>query len=117
MPKLAKRTPEKHCETCGAILRRNRFNGRLEDFGAFTRRRFCSLSCANSREKGGNSSTTYHRRAGKHRKTACEKCGRTHWRLHVHHKDETPANNLPGNLQTLCPSCHKLSHVRGSMAI
>ena len=112
MPKSAKPTPEKHCETCGVILQRARFNGRLEDLGAFRKRQFCSLSCANSREKGGDSSTTFHRRAGKHRKTACENCGVPHRRLHVHHRDENPANNEPANLQTLCPSCHKLSHLK-----
>lgn len=112
MPRSAKSVPAKRCENCGSDLLRRRFNGRLEDFGAFTKRRFCSLSCANSRERGGTSSTTYHRRAGKHRRTACESCGRSHWKLHVHHRDETPANNSPTNLRTLCPSCHKLSHMQ-----
>lgn len=114
MPRSPKPTPEKHCETCGSTLQRGRFNGRLEDFGAFTKRRFCSLSCANSREKGGTSSTTYHRRAGKHRRPVCESCGKPHRKLHVHHRDENPANNAEGNLKTLCPSCHKLSHVRAT---
>src|SRR5215475_6492727 len=99
MPQSAKQTPEKHCEICGSILRRKRFgSGVLEDFTAFKKRRFCSLSCANSREKDGNSLTTYHRRAGKARKPACERCGKMHPRLHVHHNDGNPANNVPDNL-------------------
>ena len=108
----AKTMPEKRCESCGALLRRKRFNERLEDAGAFMKRRFCSLSCANSREKGGISLTTYHRRAGKTRKLGCENCGRFHRKLHVHHLNEDPASNWMANLRTLCPSCHKLLHVQ-----
>jgi len=40
----------------------------------------------------------------------CELCGMAHHKLHVHHKDENPENNMPLNLQTLCVSCHRLSH-------
>lgn len=115
MPRSAKPTPEKRCEICTAPMRRKRSKrGVLEDFGAFMRRRFCSLSCANSREKGGTSSTTFHRRAGKARKPVCERCSRSHPKLHVHHQDENPSNNSPGNLKTLCPSCHKLLHLEQS---
>lgn len=113
MPRSAKPTPEKHCETCGSILQRIRCNGRLEDFTVFLKRRFCSLSCANSREKDGTSLTTYHRRAGKHRKMACERCGKPHRKLHVHHKDENPANNDGQSVSRLLGSCHKLSHGKG----
>ena len=41
---------------------------------------------------------------------ACELCGKTGRKLHVHHKDENPENNRAPNLQTLCVSCHRLSH-------
>lgn len=112
MAQEAKQLPAKPCEICGARMQRKRFNGRLEDAGIFTRRRFCSLSCANSREKGGTSATTYHRRAGRARRVVCEICAKTHHRLHVHHIDRDPANNATANLQTLCPSCHKLLHVQ-----
>lgn len=110
MPRSPKAMPEKPCEICGLPMQRKRFGAALEDCSAFLRRRFCSLSCANSREKGGTSSTTFHRRASNQRKTACESCGKPHYRLHVHHLDLNPANNAPANLQTLCPSCHKLLH-------
>ena len=39
----------------------------------------------------------------------CERCGKT-GKLHVHHKDENPENNVKSNLETLCASCHKVSH-------
>src|SRR5574341_873468 len=42
--------------------------------------------------------------------THCEVCGKTSCKLHVHHKDRNPANNSPANLQTLCVSCHRLTH-------
>ena len=112
MPRKAVQAQSKPCEICGFSMQRKRFNGRLEDLSAFSRRKFCSLSCANSREKGGVSDTTYSRRAGKARKKACEKCGDPHWRLQVHHISEDRSDNTHQNLQTLCPSCHKLSHTR-----
>ena len=112
MPRRAIQTATKPCAICGYVMQRKRFNGRLEDLSAFNRRLFCSLSCANSREKGGDSDTTFSRRAGKARKKACEKCGDPHWRLHVHHVSSNRADNRPENLKTLCPSCHKLSHTR-----
>jgi hypothetical protein len=40
----------------------------------------------------------------------CELCSKTNCKLHVHHRDENPANDAPSNLQTLCVSCHRLSH-------
>jgi hypothetical protein len=40
----------------------------------------------------------------------CELCGTNKRKLHVHHKDHNPENNDPKNLQTLCASCHKVSH-------
>lgn len=43
-------------------------------------------------------------------KEACELCGKTNCKLHVHHRDENPENNAPLNLQTLCVSCHRVSH-------
>ena len=109
MPTPAKPTPEKRCSTCGARLLRKRYNERLEDLGAFKRRRFCSLSCANSRSKGGLSRKAFHAQARKHMKPACESCGGKNQR-HVHHVDEDWTNNKPANLQTLCAFCHQFWH-------
>ena len=105
-----KSTPEKHCEHCGNAFHRKRCkSGRLEDAGAYLRRRFCSLSCANSQYKGGDSRTRSHVRARKHLASSCAACGSTK-NLYVHHADENWKNNSPGNLQTLCESCHKSWH-------
>jgi len=54
-------------------MQRKRYHGRLEDLSAFQKRRFCSLSCANTRTdltKHG-----YSWRARKHLKATCEACG------------------------------------------
>jgi hypothetical protein len=99
--------PERHCERCGVPLTRQRFGTRLEDRSVFLRRRFCSLTCANSRDtltKGG-----YHWRARQHRGPACEACGRTK-ALHVHHVNGEPSDNELVNLQTLCTHCHNFWH-------
>ena len=106
-----KQTPEKLCAECGQRFQRKRFaSGRLEDFQVFGRRLYCSLSCANSQSKGGDSRTRWHVRAQEHLKSSCESCGSTQ-RLHVHHCDENWRNNSPDNLQTLCESCHRSWHI------
>lgn len=109
MPRQPKPTSEKRCSMCGCRLVRKRFNGRLEDYQAFEMRQFCSLSCANSRTKGGLSRKAYHAQARKHRRESCECCG-SDYRLHVHHIDEDWTNNLSTNLQTLCVFCHQFWH-------
>lgn len=56
----AKSTDIRYCETCLVTLERRRnAAGRLEGFRDFMRRRFCSLSCANSRNKGQESRNAY----------------------------------------------------------
>ncbi len=105
-----KESPEKRCLICGARFQRRRLvGGRLEDLSAYMKRRFCSLSCANSRTKGGLSRKAFHAQARKHRKAACGACGGTS-RLHVHHINEDWMNNSPENLQTLCVFCHQFWH-------
>lgn len=100
----------RQCEICSVTLERRRnSNGRLEGFRDFLRRRFCSLSCANSRSKGGKSRKAYHYRARKNRLANCECCG-TPRRLQVHHINEDWTDNTPGNLQTLCIFCHHFWH-------
>lgn len=102
--------PVKHCEMCGAPFERRRFGQRLEDRTRFLARRFCSKSCANSKQVVGKSME--HKRARKVRPpTACETCGATE-NLHVHHIDRNPANNDPANLKELCHSCHLKLHWR-----
>ena len=109
MPQTIKPTPEKRCSMYGCRLLRKRYNGRLEDLAAFTKRLFCSLSCANSRTKGGLSRKAFHAQARKHMKLACESCGAVRYR-HVHHINEDWTDNAPANLQTLCVFCHQFWH-------
>src|SRR5574337_204403 len=103
----------KPCERCGVTMERKRYNGRLEDPAVFARRRYCSLSCANSRDEVTKSA--HHWRAQRHRKDSCQTCS-TATDLHVHHIDRNPANNDPANLMTLCASCHLKLHWREDRA-
>lgn len=100
----------RYCETCTRLLQRRRNDsGRLEGYRDFMRRRFCSLSCANSRSKGGASRKAAHYHARKLRGPNCEACGTPH-RLQAHHVDENWMNNSPENIQTLCIHCHHFWH-------
>lgn len=99
--------PKKFCECCGKEMQRKRYGGRLEDLSAFLKRRFCCLTCANTRTdltKHG-----YSWRARKHLKKSCEVCGYT-MALHAHHVDQDNTNNDPLNIQTLCEHCHNFWH-------
>ncbi len=96
--------PAKPCVHCGTeFSRRN-----LESQRAFHLRRFCSLSCANSRN-GTLTKHGYSWRARKYLKPACEACGSVHRRI-AHHVDQDIANNTPSNIQTLCKWCHDFWH-------
>lgn len=106
MPRMEEQ--EKFCALCGVGFRRRTFNGRLEDMGAFKRRKYCSLSCANTKERPGHWGT-FHWRARKHRLQSCEACGSMD-KLHAHHVDGRPENNEAPNIQTLCVSCHNFLH-------
>jgi len=106
-----KETVPKQCETCGTFFHRKILNsGRMEDLTAFEKRRFCSLSCANSQTKGGSSRSAMNVQARKHLGLRCEFCG-TSQSLVIHHVDEDWTNNQTSNLQTLCDSCHKSWHI------
>jgi hypothetical protein len=109
MPMPRKPDPVKFCETCGArLVRRVSPSGRLEVAAQFAERRFCSLSCANTRTEVGDSQ--HHKEARRiKRPRRCERCG-SRRRLHVHHRDEDTSNNDPTNLEVLCGSCHLREH-------
>lgn len=88
-------------------MSRKRYGAQLEALTAFNKRRFCSLSCANTRKtltKHG-----YSWRARKHLGILCEACGERR-RLQAHHVDQNKANNDPQNIQTLCKWCHDYLH-------
>lgn len=117
MPRPAKPTPERFCQSCNAQMERKRINGRLEDFGAFKKMVFCDRACmAAAMKKDRCTNVSYSRsKASKQMKPACEACGAI-GKLHVHHMDEDPFNNSPSNLRTLCPRCHRRSHSPNFMA-
>jgi 5-methylcytosine-specific restriction endonuclease McrA len=103
-----KKDPVKYCERCGVKLERARINGRLEDRNVFLRRKYCSLTCANSKPDS-TSKQTYLWRARKLRKDHCEACG-TKKSLQAHHIDQNQKNNAPENIETLCKHCHDFWH-------
>lgn len=107
MGRWRKPDPEKRCSRCGKRMRRKVYGERLEDFTAFVSRRYCSLSCANSR--GVLSRAGAYARSRKKRKQSCEACGYSE-QLHVHHLDGDHMNMENDNLQTLCIFCHMFWH-------
>ena len=62
--------------------------------------------------KAGTSNGRRYVAYAKYRRNTCEVCGcgGIGTRLVVHHRDGNCTNNVPGNLITLCDSCHKLVH-------
>ena len=102
-----KQEPKRCCRSCGCQMTRKRYGTRLEDLSVFLRRRFCSLSCANTRQD--KTKDGWRRIARLHAKTACEVCSST-LKLHVHHCNHNIKDNSPENLQTLCASCHAKHH-------
>ena len=112
MGRPAKPTPEKFCKTCGTLLERQRFNGRLEDLSAFRKRVYCDQECMAEDYEGTikvMNDKNSRRQSAKVRQECCELCGQM--AHHVHHRDENPQNNNPVNLQSLCASCHKREHL------
>jgi hypothetical protein len=105
MQRVAEAT--KCCAKCGQTMSRRRYGGRLEDLSVFQRRKFCSLSCANSKAEVGKQGNLW--RARKHAKPSCEACGERR-SLHVHHVNQVQSDNRPENLQTLCKWCHNFLH-------
>jgi hypothetical protein len=100
----------KSCEVCGnGFYRRQSPCGAWESQPCFEKRSYCSLSCANSRRKGGISRKAYHAQARKFRGKHCEACGATK-RLHAHHVNADWMDNRPENIQTLCTFCHHFWH-------
>ena len=122
MSVLPKPTPEKHCSYCGKKMERQRYKSKLEDLGAFMRRKYCCRECMRkgfikSGEVTDQDIKAAHASSrkipftiqGKERR--CEMCGATDVRIEVHHKDKNWKNNNPDNLQVLCASCHRRLHL------
>lgn len=110
MPQQIKSLPVKFCLNCGKKLDRKQFNGRLEDFAIFSRRKYCSRECSwICCQRDSISLSGAYKRAAKYRASVCAVCTSTK-HLGIHHKDRNPLNNSIGNLVTLCASCHTKLH-------
>ena len=113
--------PEKYCEYCGKPMYRTRFSsGRLEDMGAFKRRKYCNRTCMKKAFVKVGKDTNQHYRPAHFsavrlaydilcKPKVCEKCGSTQ-NIDVHHIDGNYNNNTPENLMILCRSCHIKEH-------
>lgn len=100
----------KTCEYCGTPMERKRYNGRLEDNGAFRKRRYCSSYCSGLGHMDEEPSLAALRKRYRFlRGDMCETCGDTTM-LGLHHVDGNPAHNDSTNLMTLCASCHTKWH-------
>lgn len=96
----------KLCEKCGQPFV---WTGRRKT-KAFDRARFCSRSCANSRQDYWDKNISNYRTvAFKHNKKECVICGFDKI-VEVHHIDENNKNNSPENLIPLCPNHHRMYH-------
>lgn len=112
MPHPRTQEQPKPCASCGTPMKRKRINGRLEDMGAFSRRKFCGRTCYSAGKVTPTPSlATLRSRA--HREVplrdSCETCG-SRTQLNRHHVNENPADNRPENVQTLCAPCHTRWH-------
>ena len=101
------------CRTCRKPLVRKRFSGgTMEDYRRFSTRVYCDQVCmAKGMIKASVTLAALRVRAKKFRKARCEECGGRE-KLSIHHLDQNPQNNAPGNLKTLCNRCHQLWHWR-----
>lgn len=100
--------PDKLCERCGKqFFRGQRPTGQWESRPEFARRKYCSLTCANSKPVVKRQMKIH--RARRHLKSQCEACQSTQ-RLHAHHIDGNHDNWEASNIQTLCTHCHGFWH-------
>lgn len=75
------------------------------------KRKYCSDKCRiEARSKNGRFS--YRQIAYRNHPRICNRCGYQEevGILKVHHRDRDHDNNIPINLEILCPNCHELEH-------
>lgn len=103
-------TVERHCKNCNSSF----FTSPSKD------QEFCGKKCVHEfRRKTFDPSLRDFPAVRAHMKATgklecCERCGYNSVPeiLGVHHKDRNRANNKLENLETLCPNCHSLEHMR-----
>jgi len=101
---------QRYCAYCAALLVRKRFGKRLEDRGRFLVRKYCNRRCmSRGMMLPFPTRNAWAVRARKLRKNECENCGATE-RLSIHHRNKKWWDNQPGNIITLCASCHTTLH-------
>jgi len=111
-----KQAPPRSCAWCGLTLTRKRYNGRLEDFAVYQRRKFCDTQCM-SRDFDQRPSKAVSRLAktGNYHarklvpKGPCVTCGKPNAR-DVHHRNGDRNDNRLENLTRLCRGCHLRQH-------
>lgn len=111
--------PNCKCSGCGDDIYKSESRKKLSKSGLY----FCSRQCKDKSQRIGGIEAIQpsHYNKGKHnyREIAyreydrvCNKCGYDEHPeiLEVHHKDKNRENNIIGNLEVLCPNCHKVEH-------
>ena len=102
--------PENRCKYCGKLMERRRYSGRLEGRSNFAKRVYCDRMCmAQGMVRGEGGRNMYALAARKQMAATCEMCGAAE-RLQVHHENGDYRDNTPGNVGTLCASCHMKWH-------
>ena len=117
--KITKPTPERYCAFCGRKMERSRINGRLEDLGAFRKRKYCNRNCMKKAfVKKDASSQNWGESHHSARKIVyllegiektCRICGSKR-NIDIHHNDGNFHNNSLENLIPVCRSCHIKLH-------
>lgn len=119
-----KPTPEKYCSFCGKKIERKIYNSKLEDLGAFKRRKYCCRKCMRmafvTKDASRQTWSGAHESARKivylieNREKVCEICG-SKINVDIHHKDGNHQNNVSENLMLVCRSCHIKLHRKKSV--
>lgn len=108
------------CFTCGVEFEKNPSRLVNSKHGVY----FCGRKCKDEGQRLENGITAiqphhygtgqanYRKIASRHYDQICNRCGYAEYPevLVVHHKDRNRDNNLPSNLEILCPTCHEVEH-------
>ncbi len=110
----------KICDNCGEEFLRRRSSLPKSKSGLF----FCKRKCKDEAQRMGKHNSILRPRSHKDGRSSyrviafrnhpprCNRCGYDECIgiLKVHHRDRNRHNNVPENLEILCPNCHELEH-------